>query len=110
MAILQFQKITDKFIFKKCISMAKEVNSISALSLKSLIQKGKKLQEPIIQILQIKKVGAIKKASKCISKQNAWINYLFAKIMLKKHVVHRINESLTSKPKICNVKDSVPKR
>ena len=85
--------------------MAKEVNSISALSIKGLIQKGNKLQEWIIQILKIKKVGAIKKASKCISKQNAWINYLFAKIMLKKHVVHRINENRTSKPKNNNVKN-----
>ena len=34
----------------------------------------------------------------------------FVKVMLKKHVVHRIDESLTSMPHICNVKDSVPKR
>ena len=64
--------------------MAKEVISISTLSLKGLIQKGNKLQESIIQILKFKKVGTIKKASKCIILQNTWINYLVCKDNVKK--------------------------
>ena len=82
--------------------MAKEVISISALKYKRFIRKRKQITGWDNSDMTDQKVVPINWAK--FGTANAGIILGFANRMLKKRVVHRIKESLTSKPQICNVK------